>query len=252
MGRGFGVDAGLPAEVASELARRAEAAGYTSIWTTDTPRADGLADLAAFASGTTRIRLGVGVLPLDRRPPAAIVEQVRALGLPLDRLWLGIGSGASDRPLALVREAIPPLREALPGVAIAVAAMGPRMTRLAADLAEGVHLNWLTPNTIENARSLAGSASRAQLLMYVRAALDPGGRERVGQEAARYAATRSAHFEANGVPVDQVGVAGPPGSFDAQLAPYEALLDQTIVRALPASPAPEDLFALLEATRPPG
>lgn len=250
MGRGFGVDAGLPPEVASELARRAEAAGYSSIWATDTPTADGLADLAAFARGTARIRLGVGVLPLDRHSPEAIVRRVRELALPLDRLWLGVGSGARRRPLATVRDAIAPLREGLPGASIVVAAMGPQTMRLASEVADAVQPNWLVPRTVEEAKRLYAPGSRAQTVMYVRAALDPGGRERVGREAGRYASTRPDHFEANGVPFDQVGVAGPPGSFDAQLAPYEAVLDETIVRALPASPAPDDLFALLEATRP--
>lgn len=30
--RGFGVDVGLPEDVATELARRADAAGYASVW----------------------------------------------------------------------------------------------------------------------------------------------------------------------------------------------------------------------------
>lgn len=251
MGRGFGVDAGLPDGVATELAHRAEALSYSSIWATDTPRADGLANLAAFARATEHIRLGVGVLPLDRHSPQSIVERVKQLDLPAGRLWLGIGSGGSTTPLALVREAIPVLRGALPEAAIVVAAMAPRMTQLAAELADGVLLNWLTPRTIEAARQLMGAGHRTRTLMYVRAALDPGGRERLGREAAKYASTRPQHFEANGVPFDEVGVVGLPGSFDAQLAPYEAVLDETIVRALPSSPEPRDLYALLEAARPP-
>ncbi|MEZ4552767.1 MAG: LLM class flavin-dependent oxidoreductase [Dehalococcoidia bacterium] len=250
MGRGFGVDAGLADEVASEVARRAEAAGYSSVWATDTPSADGLANLAAFAQATERIRVGVGVLPLDRHSPETIVRRVRELGLPVERLWLGIGSGGNARPLRAVRDAIAPLRDGLPGVSIVVAAMGPQMMRIASEVGDAVQPNWLIPRTIVEAKGLYAPGSRAQTIMYVRAALDPGGRERVGREAGRYAATRPQHFEANEVPPAEVGVAGDAASLDAQLAPYEAVLDETVVRALPASPAPEDLFALIEAARP--
>jgi alkanesulfonate monooxygenase SsuD/methylene tetrahydromethanopterin reductase-like flavin-dependent oxidoreductase (luciferase family) len=244
------VDAGLPGDVAADLAARAEGAGYTSIWTTDAAAAAGLLDLAAYARGSERIRIGVGVLPLDRHTPDSIAEQVRSLALPLDRLWLGLGSGGGPHPLRTVREAVPVLREALPGVVIVVAAMGPQMTRLASAVADAVQPNWLTPPAIEAAKRLFVPDSAARTFMYVRAALDPGGRERVAREAGRYAANRPDLFAANGVPLDEVGVAGAAGSFDAQLAPYEALLDETIVRALPASRDPEDLFALLEAARP--
>ena len=53
------------------------------------------------------------------------------------------------------------------------------------------------------------------------------------------------------MPPAEAGVAGRgPEDFNPQLAPYEAVLAETIVRALPASAAPEDLYALLEAARP--
>ena len=220
---------------------------------TDSPAGDGLACLAAYARGGDRLRLGVGVLPLDRHPPEAIIERVRELGLPLDRLWLGIGSGRSATPLGTVRAAVPVLREALPGASIVIAAMGPQMCALAGEIGDAVHLNWLTPEAIRDTMArIEGREPRPLGVMYVRASLDPGGRERVGVEAGRYARQpgMATHFEANGVPPSALGVAGVAGTFDAQLAPYEAVLDATIVRALPASAEPADLCALLEACAP--
>jgi alkanesulfonate monooxygenase SsuD/methylene tetrahydromethanopterin reductase-like flavin-dependent oxidoreductase (luciferase family) len=250
--RGFGVTVGLPDDVGAELARRAEATGYTSVWVNDSASGDSLATLAAYALGSQVLRLGVGVLALDRHPPDAIVSRVRELELPLERLLLGIGSGQASRPLATVGEAIAVLRDALPDAAIVVAAMGPKMCRLAGELGDAALLNWLTPPAIERSKGhMGGAGARAQAFMYVRAALDPGGRGRVGREAERYARGSPAHFDANGVPPADVGVTGrSPEDFDAALAPYEAALDEVIVRALPSSSDPEDLYALLDAARP--
>src|SRR5207249_132211 len=139
-----------------------------------------------------RLRLGVGVLPLDRHTPEAIAARVKALGLPPERLWLGVGSGRSPRPFGIVRDALPALRAALPGVAIVVGAVGPQMLRLAGEIADGALMNWMTPPTIEQAKVQFGAGSRTKALQYVRAALEPGGRERIGREAAGY--NRSPHY----------------------------------------------------------
>lgn len=247
--RGFGVDGGLPAEVATELARRVEAAGYASLWTTDTPSADGLADLAAFAAGSTTLELGIGVAPVDRRSAEVLAARVREPELPLDRIWLGIGSGRSTKPLGLVRTATAELREFLPGVRLVVSAMGPKMAALAGEVADGVLLNWLVPARVEEYRRHTASDSTG-LMMYVRTAVDPGGRERVRREATRYASNRAEYFAANGVEPGEVGVAGSSSQIAEQLSVYERVLDEAIVRALPASADPADLFAVVEAAAP--
>lgn len=247
--RGFGIDGGLPAEVATELGRRVEAAGYSSLWTTDTPSADGLMDLAAFATDTTTIQLGIGVAPVDRRSAQVLAARVSELGLPLDRLWLGIGSGRSASPLKLVRDSAAELRVLLPEVRIVVAAMGPKMAALAGEIADGVLLNWLVPARVGDYRRHTAS-ERTRLMMYIRAAVDPGGRERLAREAARYASGRAEYFAANGVEPGQVGVAGSQSQIAEQLKAYDAVLDDAIVRALPASSAPADLFAVVEAGSP--
>ena len=50
--RGFGVAAGLDPEIATPLAARCEELGYGSVWSNDTPFAEGLETLAAFAEDT--------------------------------------------------------------------------------------------------------------------------------------------------------------------------------------------------------
>ncbi len=80
MGRGFGVTAAVDHGVVAELAREAERLGYTSFWFNDIPHAEGLASVAAAAEVTTSIPLAVGVIPLDARPPAAIIRADHLLG----------------------------------------------------------------------------------------------------------------------------------------------------------------------------
>ena len=128
----------------------AEAAGYTSFWVNYPGSVDGLAALALAAAETTRIALGVGVIPLHTHGPDRIIADVRAHALPLDRLLLGVGS-PNPGSLARVRAGIAALRAALPS-RLYVAALGPRMCHLAGEVADGVLFNWLTP---EHARTSA-------------------------------------------------------------------------------------------------
>ena len=102
-GRGFGMAAALPSAMASVAAAAAEKAGYATFWVNDTPGSDGLERLAAAAAVTRTIGLGVGVIPLDRRPAATLIARVAELRLPLDRLILGVGSGASQGGLERLR-----------------------------------------------------------------------------------------------------------------------------------------------------
>src|SRR5882672_5252865 len=95
--RGFGLFAGIPVDVIRGAAAAAESAGYDSFWV-NYGGADGIAVLAQAASVTSRVKLGVGVVPLPTRPPASIAEGVRQNHLPSERLLLGIGS---TNPLAL-------------------------------------------------------------------------------------------------------------------------------------------------------
>ena len=146
--RGFAVHAGVRDEVIRATARKAEALGYASFWVNYPGQVDGLAALAAAVPETRRIGLGVGVVPLHTRDPDAIVAAVGANALPQDRLLLGVGS-PNPGALARVRDGVAALRQRLQ-TRLYVAALGPRMCRLAGEVADGVLLNWLTP---EHARA---------------------------------------------------------------------------------------------------
>src|SRR2546427_327976 len=127
MSRGFAVAANVKAEVVAAAAREAEGAGYTSFWVNHPGPFDGLGALATAARETRRIGLGIGVIPLHTRGPQSIVEGARAHALPLDPLWLGVGS-PNPKPLDRVRAGVAAPRQE-PRTKLLAAAPRPRMWR---------------------------------------------------------------------------------------------------------------------------
>src|SRR5438046_10314110 len=218
MSRGFAVAANVKAEVVAAAAREAEGAGYTSFWVNHPGPFDGLGALATAARETRRLGLGIGVIPLHTRGPQSIVEGVRAHALPLDRLWLGVGS-PNPKSLDRVRDGVAALRKEL-RTKLVVAALGPKMCRLAGEIADGVLFNWLTPEHAKASAALVREGARAagrpapRLFAYVRLAMGPGAAERVTKEGARYAAVPAyqANFDRMGVkPETTAIVADAPG-----------------------------------------
>ena len=256
---GFGMTA-RPDPHAAELARlgeRVEQLGYDELWANDGRRGSGLATLAASAGSRPRLDLCVGVVPLSERSPASIAAEVSALALPTERLVLGVGTG-SGSSLAVVRGAIGELRDLLPGVRLAVSALGPRMCFLGGQVADLVLLNWAFPERIAWAReriaegaAVAGRPS-PRVACYVRVAIGPGARERLEEEGARYGGRPRPYarlFDEQEVALRGVpGIAAAdPAEVPALLAPYVEALDNCVVRALPAGDAPEDWLAIAEA-----
>ncbi len=166
-----------PPEVVDD-ARRAEAEGFATAWSVHFSRAyDALTTLAVAGTATTRIELGVAVVPTYPRHPLALAQQA-ATAQAFCRGRLVLGVGVSHRPVveglhgltytapaAHMREylsvLVPALRGepvrfagehyrvdggfAVPGsapVPVLVGALSPRMVRVAGELADGV-VTWL-------------------------------------------------------------------------------------------------------------
>src|SRR5690349_14640081 len=109
------------------LVKRAEAAGYTDLWTGETAGPDGFTPLALSAAWTERVRLGTGIVGVFQRGPALLAQQAAALtDASNGRFVLGIGA-SSDRmvegwnqipftkPLSKVEQTVDFLRVALAG-----------------------------------------------------------------------------------------------------------------------------------------
>lgn len=258
--RGLGINAGLDAGLARDLAARCEHLGYHSLWSNDEPDAPGLETLAHFAAAASRLELGVGVLPLHRHQPAEIVAEIDRLGLDPAKLWIGVGSGSLHPQVDVVRRSVAELRELLPEVTrIVVAAMRPRLCRVGGAIADGVLLNWMLPAQAARARRWvqegAAEVGRAVPIVasYVRVAVGAGSTERLRKEEGLYRTINEGHrrhFEAMDVPLGSVGIAERtrPEVLEA-LAPYQAALDLPIVRVLAAHDAAA-LTEVAEAAAP--
>jgi alkanesulfonate monooxygenase SsuD/methylene tetrahydromethanopterin reductase-like flavin-dependent oxidoreductase (luciferase family) len=256
--RGFGVAAGLDPEIAGPLAARCEQLGYSSIWSNDHPGANGLDTLAAFAEGADSLDLGVAVMALDRHDPGEIDRRIESLGLERDRLWIGVGAGFSERPLTTMREALPRLRESIPGVRLVLAAMGPKMSALAGSGFDGAFLNWMTPESAAGARERvrAGAAEAGRepppVLGYVRTAIGTDAADRLAKEESFYRDLHDGYrrqFDRLGAPEGTVGVAAlDRAAAQVELNRYEAL-DVIVVRGL-ASATLEAMGAVAAGAAP--
>ena len=75
-----------------ELAKRAEALGYESVWVTHGLGRDSFLVLAAYGAATSRIGLGNGVVPIYPRHPVTMAQAALTLSeLTGGRFRLGIG-----------------------------------------------------------------------------------------------------------------------------------------------------------------
>jgi len=162
---------GVPLADHGELFRRAEAAGYDDLWSSETSGYDGFTPLALAAVHTRRVRLGTGVVNPFTRGPAVLAQHAAALAdASGGRFVLGLGSSSDviverwngvpfERPLSRMRAALEALRPVLGGgrgpggfrleappaepVPIVVAALRGRMLALAAELGDGAFTNFL-------------------------------------------------------------------------------------------------------------
>ena len=184
---------GLPLDRHQDLVRRAEAAGYTDLWSGETNGPDGFTPLALAAAWTTEARLGTGVVGVFQRGPALLAQQAAALAdASGGRFVLGIGASSDrivegwnripfERPRSRVSETVDFLRAALAGertetgfklerapgepVPIVLAALRGKMLELAVAKADGAMSNFLPVSGLDRVReALAGAAPDFELL----------------------------------------------------------------------------------------
>jgi probable F420-dependent oxidoreductase len=203
----------LPLAEYLALAREVEARGYDTIWVGEAGGGDAVTAMTLLASATTRVRIASGVIPFQTRTPVLLGQTAASLAhLAPGRIALGLGVSSAiivgqwhglpfTRPLAQLREAVAIIRAALQGervtfegefyrvrnfrlmtppptapVRIYLAALGPKALALAGEIADGVLLNWIAPETvpasIAHVRTGAARAGRSlegfEIAAYVR------------------------------------------------------------------------------------
>jgi probable F420-dependent oxidoreductase len=174
MAQRWGLTLPLPATplgASEELVKRAEAVGYTDLWSGETAGPDGFTPLALSAAWTERARLGTGIVGVFQRGPALLAQEAAALAdASGGRFVLGIGSSSDrivegwngipfEKPLSRVRETLDFLDAALAGertasgfklesppaerVPVVLAALRGKMLELAVARADGAFTNFL-------------------------------------------------------------------------------------------------------------
>jgi alkanesulfonate monooxygenase SsuD/methylene tetrahydromethanopterin reductase-like flavin-dependent oxidoreductase (luciferase family) len=258
--RGFGVSALIPANYIQPLAQAAEADGYTTFWVNDVPGGNGLEQLARAQVVTSKIRLGVGVLAVDRWTSSDILREVERLRLDPRRLALGIGSGGI-RSGAL--KATSKASEALAASEIGrvlVGALGPAMCELAGREADGVILNWLVPEAapalIGCVRAGARSAGKPEpeIVAYVRTACHPAADEALRRESAAYEGypVYRRHFERMGVRAIDTTINGSREAISQRFELFAPQVDEVVARAIAHDDSIAAYLAVLSAAAPEG
>jgi probable F420-dependent oxidoreductase len=178
------VEDGLSAPDYIALAELAERSGYGAVLAGEVAGPEVFSLLGMIAMRTTRIRIGTGITGIYARPPAVTAMGFATLASSAPgRVIAGIGASSPiiverwyglpfRQPLTTVSEYIGVLRQAMSGdrvdftgstlrstgfratmtapgpVPVLLAAMNPRMLRLAGRAADGVFLTWTPPEEV--------------------------------------------------------------------------------------------------------
>ncbi|NMN94677.1 LLM class F420-dependent oxidoreductase [Antrihabitans stalactiti] len=204
-----------PDTEALDIATQADQSGFETLWVGEMVTFDAFVAATAIALRTKQIGLRVGPLAIGVRSPVAMALGLSSVARLSDRrvdIALGasspaIVSGWHDRPWGhaapRMRETVGALRpilggergsfegqyirtrgfrlrNPLPSPAISVAAFGPAMTKVAAEVADEVVLNLVTPAHVASVRETVDKHARnagvapPRIAVWVTVALDPG------------------------------------------------------------------------------
>lgn len=200
----------IPWHLLVQVALTAEETGYEAVFVPEIAGREAFSTLAGFALSTSRMGLGTGVVTVRSRAPVATAMAAATVqDLSAGRFILGIGAGSATGragepgPLELAGRYLRLVRQILGGRPVEpddlfgtvdfrlelpafgpppplwLAALGDRMVGLAGQIADGVLLNWCTPERVAGARRVLARAadrggrdpSQLTVAVYVRACL---------------------------------------------------------------------------------
>ncbi|MGH7355615.1 MAG: LLM class F420-dependent oxidoreductase [Candidatus Rokuibacteriota bacterium] len=191
----------LPTAEFVAVAREAEARGYHAAWVGEAGGYDAVSLMTLIATHTERLHVGSAVVPVQTRTPVLLGMSAASLNhWAPGRVLLGLGLSSRvivgdwhglpfQASLQQIREAVQIIRLVVAGervnfdgkfyraknfrltgapatttapVRIVLAALGPEMLELAGEIADGVVLNWIGPETVPaSIEHLAAGARRA-------------------------------------------------------------------------------------------
>lgn len=155
-----------------ELASEIESMGYAALWVPESWGREAFTSATLLLAGTTRLTIATGIANIWGRDAVAAVNATKTLNAAFDeRFVLGLGVShqplvermrghAYVKPLEAMREYLSamdqaPMRavEGEQPYARVIAALGPKMLALGAELANGVHPYLVTPEVTALARA---------------------------------------------------------------------------------------------------
>jgi alkanesulfonate monooxygenase SsuD/methylene tetrahydromethanopterin reductase-like flavin-dependent oxidoreductase (luciferase family) len=196
----------LPWDELVEVVATAERTGYEALFLPEITGRESFATLAGLAAVTSTLELGTGVVPMtSRRVETTAMAAATVHELSAGRMVLGIGTGSVAKgALERLRDAVLTLRAIFRGetvelgdpkrgsfrlsfepgsrpIPIYISALGPKAIRMAGEVADGVLLNWCTPERAAEAVRLVAEGANAAgrdptavtVAAYIRACVGP-------------------------------------------------------------------------------
>lgn len=255
------------------LARGIEELGYGTVWVGSSPPAD-LAVVRELLGATEWVTVATGIVDIWTADPVAVARStVGVLGEHPGRFLLGVGVGHPEaageraaRPYdALVRYLEVLADEGVPSDGVVLAALGPRVLRLAAQRTAGAHPYLVTPEHTRSAREVLGDGRLLAPEQHVLLEPSPATARTTAREAIGSSYLQMRNYRANllrlgytegdlddggsDTLIDDVVAWGPADAVAARVrAHLDAGADHVAVRVVPSGRAMfEDLATLGEA-----
>jgi len=185
---------------AGEAAHELEQLGFSTVWLGGAPggSADQFAVADALLAATTTLMVATGIVEVWSTPSTEVVAQFRRLeAAHPGRFLLGLGAGHAlgvesttgqryVKPLSKLASYLDELDRSddpVPATRRVLAALGPKMLRLAAERSMGAHTYEVTPDYTATARARLGPGPLLAPEQKVLVESDPSVARRIGREA---------------------------------------------------------------------
>jgi probable F420-dependent oxidoreductase len=159
----FGIWLGA-SQTTPELAAGLERAGFGALWLGGSPSGD-LGQVERLLDATSTLVLATGIVNMWQSEPHQVAASfARIESVHPCRFLLGVGAGHREatqeyaRPYETLASYVDVLLDdGVPGTSLVLAALGPKMLRLAAERTAGAHPYLVTPEHTRLARSILGA-----------------------------------------------------------------------------------------------
>ncbi len=157
------------------FAQKVESLNYSALWLPETTGRDPFSHISMLLANTERLVFATGIVNIHHRHPGVTKQAATTLAEMCDsRFLLGLGVSHAplveglrqldySKPLSAMRNYLTAMKNS-PYTSVppsedppyVLAALGPRMMELAAEMTDGAHPYWTTPEHTAQARELLG------------------------------------------------------------------------------------------------